>query len=118
MKRAKNHPVVKNLGNALCIDEILQSAKEAVHRTASFLSIGLECVGLADKCGEIDVLCGIVGNGIVGLLFEVAVHGKSGTGRDELTDDDVFLKADEMIDLALDGSLGEDLGGLLEGSGG
>lgn len=56
MKRAKNHPVVKNLGNALCIDEILQSAKEAVHRTASFLSIGLECVGLADKCGEIDVL--------------------------------------------------------------
>ena len=99
----------------MCIDEILQSAKEAVHWTASFLSIGLECVGLADESGEIDILRRIVGDGIVGLLLEVAVHGKSGTGRYELTDDDVFLKPDKVIDLALDGGLGKNLCGLLEG---
>lgn len=40
-----------------------------------FAIIGLsECVGLADKCRKVNVLSRIVGNGIVGLLLEVAVH--------------------------------------------
>ena len=34
-----------------------------------------------------------------------------------IADDDVFLQADEMVHLALDGRVGEDLGGLLERGG-
>ena len=58
-----------------------------------------KCVGLADECGQVNVLSRIVGNGIIGLLLEVAVHGKSCAGRDKLADDDVFLQADKVIDL-------------------
>ena len=37
---------------------------------------------------------------------------------DQLTDQDVLLKAKEIVDLALDRCLGQNLGGFLEGSGG
>ena len=44
----------------------------------------------------------------------VAAH--AGTGGDQLAQDDVLLQADQRIDLALDGGLGQDTVGLLEGS--
>ena len=78
-------------------------------------SILLKCVGSSDKCGEVNEALGLGGYALVGLFLEVAVHRKSGACGDELADDDVLLQADKVIDLALDGSLGEDLCGLLEG---
>ena len=46
---------------------------------------------------------------------KVPVYGKTGTCRDEASDDDVLLKTDQVIDLTLDGSIRENLGCLLEG---
>ena len=51
------------------------------------------------------------------LLGKLVVGGKARTGGDQLTDDHVLLQAHQVVLLALDGSLGEDLGGLLEGGG-
>ena len=50
--------------------------------------------------------------------LEVTVCHQAGACRDQLTDDDVLLQTDQMVDLALDCSIGQDLGGLLEGCGG
>src|SRR4051812_16599479 len=50
-----------------------------------------------------------------GLDPDVAVPGQPGTGRDELTDDDVLLEAQQRVALAVDGGVGEHPGGLLEG---
>ena len=50
-----------------------------------------------------------------GLDLDAAVAAQAGAGRDELADDDVLLEAGEVVDLALDGGVGEHLGGLLEG---
>ena len=49
--------------------------------------------------------------------LDVAVRPQAGGRRDELADDDVLFEAAELVDLALEGSVGEHLGGLLEGSG-
>ena len=46
----------------------------------------------------------------------VGVRLEAGTGRDLLTDDDVGLKVEQVVDLALDGSLGKDAGGTDERS--
>ena len=56
---------------------------------------------------------------LVGFPFELnaTIMAHAGTGWDELPEDDVFLEADEVVALALDGSLGEHLGGFLEGCG-
>ena len=43
---------------------------------------------------------------------------ETGTSRDQLTDDNVLLQTGQRVDLALDGSFGQDTSGLLEGSGG
>ncbi len=59
-----------------------------------------------------------VADGLVGLHRGVAVAGQTGAGRDELTDDDVLLEALEVIDLLVQGGVGEHAGGLLEGGGG
>ena len=45
------------------------------------------------------------------------MHVEAGAGRDEVAEDDVLLEADQVIDLAGQGGLGEDLGGLLEAGG-
>lgn len=37
--------------------------------------------------------------------------------KDKVTDDDIFLKSLQRVDFALDGGVGQHLGGLLEGSG-
>ena len=42
---------------------------------------------------------------------------KPGAGRDEVAEDDVLLEADEVVDLARQGGLGEHLGRLLEARG-
>src|ERR1700761_9851731 len=42
------------------------------------------------------------------------VHLRAGAGRDEPADDDVLLEALELVDLAVDGGLGEHTRGLLE----
>ena len=49
---------------------------------------------------------------------EVLVLAHTGTGRDKVSDDDVLLHADQGVAFGVDGGLGEDLGGLLEGCGG
>ena len=46
----------------------------------------------------------------------VGVRLEAGTGRDLLTDDDVGLKVEQVVDLALNGSLGKDAGGTDERS--
>ncbi|KIU01557.1 hypothetical protein QU38_01015, partial [Staphylococcus aureus] len=43
-----------------------------------------------------------------------AVHARAGAGGDEAADDHILLQADQRVLLALDRSLGEDAGGLLE----
>ena len=45
----------------------------------------------------------------------VAVALHTGTGRNQLTDDDILLQTDQVIHLSVDGGLRQDLGGLLEG---
>ena len=57
------------------------------------------------------------GSALGGFDHDVAVLGEAGTSGDEVTQDDVFLEAFQHIDLAQGGSLGEDAGGVLEGSG-
>ena len=47
--------------------------------------------------------------------FHVVVDVEPGAGGDQFADDDVLLEAGEGVDLALDGGVGEDPGGLLEG---
>lgn len=46
----------------------------------------------------------------------VGVRLEAGTSRDLLTDDDVGLKVEQVVDLALDGSLGKDASGTDERS--
>jgi len=49
------------------------------------------------------------------VTFAVLAH--TGTCRDQLTDNNVLLQAEQRVNLTLDRSLGQDTGGLLEGSG-
>ena len=72
--------------------------------------------GIRDDARLVRLLLGLLGIGD-DLLGEVTVGGQTRAGGNELTDDDVLFQADEVGDLALDGGLGEDLGGLLEGRG-
>ena len=71
------------------------------------LQLGL---GLHFRLGDPD------GRGLAGLV--VTVCHEAGACGDQLTDDDVLLQANQMVNLALDGGIGQDLGGLLEGCGG
>ena len=48
----------------------------------------------------------------------MAVGVQAGAGGDQLTDDDILLQAHQMVHLALDGGLGQNLGSLLEGGSG
>ena len=84
--------------------------------------VALGCGVLAGLHGDLLGLRGVLGGGLVvgahGIPVELAVPGQAGAGGDELTDDDVLLQAQQVVHLALDGGLGEDLGGLLEGGGG
>ena len=48
------------------------------------------------------------------LDFHVAITVHTGTGRDDLANDDVLLETDEVIFLAIDCGLGEHAGSLLE----
>ena len=52
------------------------------------------------------------------IRLKVVIDLQTGTGRNQLADEDVLLQADEMIDLALDRSIGQHLCGLLEGRSG
>src|SRR5262245_8468912 len=49
------------------------------------------------------------------LDLELAVPLEAGGGRDQLADDHVLLQAAELVDLALEGRVGQHLGRLLEG---
>src|SRR5215212_2881834 len=46
---------------------------------------------------------------------DIAVAIQTGAGRDQLAQDHVLLEPDQRIRLALDSSVGQHLGGLLEG---
>src|SRR6185436_943467 len=52
--------------------------------------------------------------GLVGERLHAVVARDAGPRRDQATHDDVFLQADQAIDLAVDGGFGEHLGGLLK----
>ena len=52
------------------------------------------------------------------LELDVAVAVEAGAGRDQVTHDDVFLEAAQVVDLAERGGFGEHPGGVLEGRGG
>src|SRR6478609_2487284 len=52
-----------------------------------------------------------------GLDLDLGVPGKTGTGRDELTDDDVLLEAEQRVATTAHRRLGEHAGRLLEGGG-
>ena len=43
------------------------------------------------------------------LLRQLAIGGQAGAGGNELADDDVLLQANEVVDLALDGGIGQHL---------
>ena len=51
----------------------------------------------------------------VELYGTVTLH--TGTSRDQLTDDNVLLQTDQMVNLTVDRCFCQNLGGLLEGSG-
>ena len=51
-------------------------------------------------------------------VLQILTHlRQTGTGGDQLTDDDILLQAGQRVNLALDGGFGQDTGGLLEGCG-
>ena len=64
----------------------------------------MECSCNRQKLIQID--------GLLVVAFAVLAH--AGTRRDELTDNNVLLEAKQRVDLALDGSFGQDARGLLE----
>ena len=73
-----------------------------------------ERVGDVGEIGQIHaVVLGLSGSDRLLVRLKVAVAGKAAAGGDELADDDIFLQADQMVDLALDGSIGEHLRRLL-----
>src|SRR3954454_17228022 len=79
---------------------------------------GLAGAGAEGRVVDVVVADGRVhrGLGLLGRLDpDVAVAGQTRTGRDELTDDDVLLEADERVGLGVDRRVGEDPGRLLEG---
>ena len=48
----------------------------------------------------------------------IPVGHQAGAGGDQLTDQHVLLQANQVVDLALNSGIGQDLSGLLEGGGG
>ena len=46
--------------------------------------------------------------------LKIPVCHQAGTCGDQLTDDDVLLQADQVVNLALDSGISQDLGGFLE----
>src|SRR5689334_5223537 len=62
-------------------------------------------VGVADMVAEVDDL-------------DIAVGREAGAGRDEVTHDDVFLEAAQVVDAAQGGGLSKDTRGVLERRGG
>ena len=78
----------------------------------------LKRVGDVGEIGQIHaVVLRLRGDCRLLIRLEVAVAGKAAAGGNELADDDVLLQADEVVDLALDGGIGQHLRGLLEGRG-
>src|SRR6478735_9695238 len=66
-----------------------------------------ECAGAGEQVG----LCFLSG-----LDGDLGVAREARAGRDQLTDDDILLQAQQRIALAFHGRLRQDAGGLLEGS--
>ena len=60
----------------------------------------------------VELLCEIV----LASDNDILVCLQTGTGRNKVSADNVFLKSFKMIDSSSDGCLAENLGGLLEGS--
>ena len=89
------------------------NADRAFFDSVAFKGASSHFDGVRDDARLVRLLLRLFGIGD-DLLSEVAVGGQARAGGDELTDDDVLLQADEVVDLALDGGLGQDLGRLLE----
>ena len=79
-----------------------------VHRDGDGLRFADELVDFLDL-GCIALDCALIVD-----LISLTILAQAGTGRDQLTDDNVLLQSQQMIYLALDGGLSQDLGGLLE----
>ena len=56
-------------------------------------------------------------SGFGGLHLNIVVAGQTGTGRDQLTEDDVLLQAHQGVRAAVHGGLSEHASGFLEGGG-
>ena len=87
-------------------------------RRAEALEVGLLAVLAQPQLGRQlvrveQVLVGTL-RGLDRLDLERAVVPEAGRRRDQLADDHVLLEADKPIALALEGGVGQDLGGLLE----
>src|SRR5689334_21961726 len=88
-------------------------------------SLVVETDGLAGARTEACVVVGVVvrqrvhrGLGLLGGLdLDVPVAGQARAGRDELSEDDVLLEAEQRVGLGLHGGLREHAGRLLEGRG-
>src|SRR6478609_2767719 len=89
-------------------------AREVVRREA--VEVDVAQVGVAVRAVRGEDAVGVpLALGLLRRLDrDVAVLRKTGSGGDELSDDDVLLEADERVALALHGRLREDAGGLLE----
>src|SRR5690606_41358282 len=105
-----------------------RSAQRDVTNRSGLPVVGPEIVvlqrnGLTGSLAE-GVLTGLLVGGnrvhrglglLSGLNPDVPVLRHTGTGRDELTDDDVLLETEQRVALTVNGVLGEHPGGLLEG---
>ena len=70
-----------------------------------------------ESCWIFFIIARVVGHRDIvrGTYVEHAVAVHTGAVWDQLTDNDVLLETAQVIDLPLDGSLGQNFGGLLEG---
>ena len=87
----------------------------------SVRSVGLAGRGDGLVLGVSAVAGALLGEGFQGLGPDadlgLLVALEPGPGGDEVAEDDVLLQADEVVDLAGQGRLGQDLGRLLEAGG-
>ena len=95
-----------------CIDADIDIACQKVYD--KILRCAKDLVKIASRSHRLSRFFGSMG--VRSFIVDLGVLHQTGTGRDQLTDDDILLQADQRIDLALDGCFGEDTGGFLEGS--
>src|SRR5690606_23969477 len=96
------------------VSSVVAARREVVGRERVEVDVAV-LVALERAVGREDAVGVPLALRLLGRLnLDVAVLGEARTGRDELTDDDVLLEADQRVALALERRLREDAGRLLE----